>query len=162
MHVAPVCSVFRADFFDLFEPMGLAGKSPSTNDYKAIAGFPASRMGNQTKISGKPIKPSNASTEASAYWDGTVNQLITLQAVTSLDQGGLEKLCFYWGVWKQTERQITIGEVDLSSTSGQRLMTANIRAHDAWRRLAVHFGLTPLARNSVSFQEPSEDDGFLK
>lgn len=141
--------------------MGLRGKTPSSNAYKAIAGVRASRMGNQTELTGKPSKPLICGPIASAFWDTTISRLVELGGASDLDQESLEALAHWREVFELT--RLALQGADYSTTATARLLNANKKAGDSYQTLAVHFGLTPLARNSVAFEEPTDaDDGPFK
>jgi len=141
--------------------MGLAGKHPKSNEYKAINGLRLDRLGNQTPIDSMPVKPSKFSVIQAKFWDSTIAELIRLNAVTGLDQAALEQLCHWYEVFVSTAAALK--DADFSTTGSARLLNANMRAADSFRRLAIHFGLTPLSRNSVSFDGPdAEESGPFK
>jgi hypothetical protein len=62
----------------------------------------------------------------------------------------------YFGLWTQTAEQLH--DADLSTTSGKRLFDSNVRAYDCFRRLAVQYGMTALARTSLDLRPPDNGD----
>lgn len=136
--------------------MGLAGRRPQNSVYKALKGDNFTNTSSDALKLNTPEKPSNLSKYGNEFWDRYIPRLIELGIATELDSPALEQLAYWFGVWAETKDQLQ--DADYSTTATGRLLTANTRAFDAFRRLALHYGLTPLSRGSLTLKEPPTDD----
>lgn len=100
------------------------------------------------QAAGEPVKP-KLGPHGSQLWDDLIPQLHEAGIATSVDQGALESLCYWWDVFKQSQEKLSSIE-DITGTDASRAMNFASKAFDNYRRLAQQFGLTAQARNSVS------------
>lgn len=129
---------------------------------KLLEGHPnRSLLKSQAAPRGTPVKPTGLGPIAAQFWDRYTPQLITLGLATEIDGPLLEMLATYWGLYQGAKNQIT-EQHDFSDGDTSRLFRNLNTAHDNFKKLALQFGLTPLARNALTLTEPpSELDEFF-
>jgi len=105
-----------------------------------------------------PRKPRGLGMDASRLWAVLIPQLQKLGLATAIDEVALVCLVQWWQVY--CDAQKTLAQVeDLSSIAGTRALNAASKSFDNFRRLALQFGLSPVARTAINLELQVDDFG---
>lgn len=140
--------------------MGRRGPPPKPRALKKLEGtFRKDRDGGNVlePPPGVPVCPKWLGKVAREEWERVVPQLVTLNVLTGLDGGALERYCVAHGNWVKAQRDVDKSGMVIKTPFGpQKNPSVKIAMDEraAARLLAGELGLSPSARSRVKVDKP--------
>jgi len=132
-----------------------AGRPPKPQTIRTLEGNRSKReIPAEIEAEGVPVKPAGLCEIASAHWDTVTGNIHGWGIATRADSASLEQMCRYWALWQSA---MSLSENDPSDKNAR---LATVAYGDQWRKLAVEFGLTPVARTRIAIQELKKVDAL--
>jgi len=132
-----------------------AGRPPKPQTIRTLEGNRSKReIPAEIDAEGVPILPAGLCEVAAAHWATVTGNIHGWGIATRADSEALEQLCRYWALWRAA---VSVAELDPIDKDARIAATAY---GDQWRKIAVEFGLTPVARTRIAINEMKKSDAF--
>jgi P27 family predicted phage terminase small subunit len=107
-----------------------------------------------------PSCPAHLCKEAKKHWKYLCKELKRANMIAKIDQGTLANLCIYWARARDAEIQLQKnGEFQQTPNGYVQLSAYSVvfqRYSSDYNKLAMKFGMSPIARKGVKIENPNQ------
>lgn len=140
----------------------MRGRRPKPTRLKVLTGNPGKRPLNKNEPRPDPCVPEcppELGPAAQREWTRLVNELSTLNMITSLDRAALATYCGAYALWAEATEAIQKFGAMVKSPTGYPMQSPYIsianRQAEIMMRIASEFGFTPASRSRIALPEES-------
>jgi len=138
----------------------MVGRPPKPQQIKTLEGNRARReIPPEVPADGLPELPAVLNEIATEHWVKVTSEIDGWGIAKRVDSHALEQMCRYWALWQAA---MSVAERDPIDKDARLAVSTY---SECWRKFAIEFGLTPVARAKLAIQEQKKTDDlgdFLK
>jgi len=133
----------------------MVGRPPKPQQIRTLEGNRSrSRIPEEVQAEGSPVMPRGMPKVAQTHWRKVTSEVNGWGICKRIDGLALEQMCRYWALWRTAVAAAEKHPLD------KEYRQAVVGYGEQWRKLAIEFGLTPVARTRMAISEQKKTDDF--